>query len=87
MSIRRAQLISLFETRNEGFGKELKSSSFTRERQVLFGEYEDSGLFVLLMSENVPVEELRRVLESLEEQPELSAKLIDEALRRLLAGP
>jgi len=83
----RAQLISLFETRNEGFGKELKSSSFTRERQVLFGEYEDSGLFVLLMSENVPVEELRRVLESLEEQPELSAKLIDEALRRLLAGP
>lgn len=81
-----SQLISLFETQNEKFGSELKNSSFARERQVLFGEHEESGLFVLLMSEDVQVGELRRVLDSLEDQPELSAKLIDEALQRLLGG-
>ena len=81
-----SQLISLFETQNEKFGNELKNSSFARERQVLFGEHEESGLFVLLMSEDVQVGELRRVLDSLEDQPELSAKLIDEALQRLLGG-
>jgi hypothetical protein len=81
-----SQLISLFETQNEKFGNELKNSSFARERHVLFGEHEESGLFVLLMSEDVAAEELRRVLESLEDQPELSAKLIDEALQRLLGS-
>ncbi len=79
------QLVSVFETKHEEYRDEFRGIRRGNEKYYLDLPFGDTGIYVILISEDVKEEKLREIFESLEFQPEMALRLIDEALGSILA--
>jgi len=79
------QLVSVFETRHEEFRKEFQRTWRKDGKRFLDLPLGDSGIYVILISEDIAEDALRAIYDSMEFQPDLAVQLIDKALASILS--
>ncbi len=79
------QLVSVFETRHEGFRKEFQKTWRKDGKRFLDLPLGETGIYVILISEDLTEEELRAIYDSMEFQPDVAVQLIDKALTSILS--
>jgi|GEM_PF-3266866 len=79
------QLVSVFETKHEEFRKEFQNTWRKNGKRFLDLPLGETGIYVILISEDIAEEELREIYDSMEFQPDLAVQLIDAALASMLS--
>jgi hypothetical protein len=79
------QLVSIFETQHESLLDDFRKSRKQSKGNFLDREYDDSGIFVIIISDDVSQAQLTAIFDSLAHQPQVALGLINRALARLLS--
>jgi outer membrane lipoprotein-sorting protein len=79
------QLVSVFETKHEEFRKEFQNTWRKDGKRFLDLPLGQTGIYVILISEDVKEDALQLIYDSMEFQPELAVQLIDKALAGILS--
>jgi hypothetical protein len=79
------QLVSVFETRHEEFRKEFRRTQSKDGKRFLDLPIGETGIYVILISEDLTEEDLRAIYDSMEFQPDMAVQLIDKALTSILS--
>ena len=79
------QLVSIFETQHEEFRKEFQSTWRKDGKHFIDLPLGETGIYVILISEDLGEEELKSIYDSMEFQPDLAIQLIDKALTSILS--
>lgn len=79
------QLISIFETQHERLLDDFRKSRKQSKASFIDREYDGSGIFVIIISDDVDKAQLEAIFDSLAHQPQVAVGLLNKALARLLS--
>lgn len=79
------QLVSIFETQHERLLDDFRKSRKQSKAAFIDREYDGSGIFVIIISNDVDEAQLEAIFNSLAHQPQVAVELINRALARLLS--
>jgi len=85
VNVAHVQLVSVFETRYEEFRKEFQKTWRKDGKRFLDLPLGETGIYVILISEDLAEDELRAIYDAMEFQPDLAIQLIDKALASILS--
>lgn len=79
------KLVSVFETKYEEFRKEFQNTWRKDGKRFIDLPFGETGIYVILISEDIAEKALREIYDSMEFQPDLAVQLIDKALTGILS--
>ncbi len=79
------QLVSIFETQHQRLLDEFRKSRKQSKANYLDRQFDESGIFVIIISDDVEQAQLQGIFDSLAHQPQLAVELLNRALANLLS--